>query len=111
MMSVGLFYSSECPDLTSLNHFIMTGVYGSIAIVSLGLTMEAGLDIHTDIHIESHLVILAGLFNLVVAVLAFYEYYSGILPINESMSKGFVSTFSFFICMSDCFVLYVFNSN
>lgn len=86
----------------------MTGVYGSFVIVSLGLLLEKGMEMYTDLFVESNFIILAGLFNVVVSILAFYEYQSGILPISETMNKGFVSATGSLLCLMDLYFLHLF---
>ena len=104
-MALGFLFNSECDDLNALNHFIMSGVYGSCLIISLGLIIETALDAYTDLIVECNFVLTSAIMNLLVTVLSFYEYYSGILKVDESMHKGFVSCAGFFISIGDLLAL------
>lgn len=105
LMTLGLFYISEVEDLTTINHFIMIGVYGSYIIVTLGLMLEAGLGLMTDYFIENFFLVTGIVLNIVNSSLAFYDYYVQLSPYTETLNKGFVSLTCVVIYLIDIFVL------
>lgn len=106
LCTLGLFYNSESTNLTSVTHFLMTGVYGSYVVVTLGLMIEAGIGTYTDEFIETFFLILGVIFNLTTTAVAFYEYYALVMPSQDTMNKGFVSISIMVLFLVDLSVLH-----
>lgn len=101
MMLLGLYFNWEYYDQTTTLRFIMSGVYGSYAIATLGFLIEAGLYMSSDKIIETSFLISGIVLNLLCSVLSFLEYYSMQMHKNESINKGFVSFLSVVVYTMD----------
>lgn len=85
LMLTALIYNSETKDLTSLPHFLMSGVYGSFVIVCVGLLIETALNQSSDIQVISSLLVIGITLNIICCILAFSEF-------SKSPDKGESST-------------------
>lgn len=105
MMLLGLYFNWECYDLTTTLHFILSGVYGSFAIVTLGFLAEAGLYLRSDKFIEVSFLIGGIALNVLCSLLSFMEYYSTNIHKSESINKGFVSLLGVLVYLLDLVLL------
>lgn len=101
LMLFGLFFNSEHNDLTSSDHFFMTGVFGSYTIIIFGLLVEAGLQYNSDKFYETFFLSTGIVLNMFCSLLSFAEYNSNPTDASLSINKGMMSISSVAICVFD----------
>ena len=75
LMILGFYFTSECPELARLDHFIILGVCGGLSIVNLGLLLEAGFQIDSDKYLEAVFLFGGFLLNIMNITLALNDFY------------------------------------
>lgn len=75
LMSLGLLFHLESEFMNSITAFLASGVFGSCFVVSVGLMIEAGLQIyHSDNAVECSFCAVGILLNIAMLTSAFYKF-------------------------------------
>lgn len=99
MMLIAYFLNSESLNLLAISQFVKTGVYGSYAIITLGLLCEAGFRIHSDVCVEASFLLGGVLFNTLCAAIAFIDFEK--FSIGEKLDMALLSILSSIVFIID----------
>lgn len=105
LMVICVLVHSENEDLSSTRHFIMSGVYGGYAAVSLGLLVEAGLFRESDKMVETLFLSLGIVMNFLCLVFALIDFLALSFK-TEHMTIGVIGALALIIFVADITLLY-----
>lgn len=109
LMAIGLFLNSESHHPSRTGSFCQTGVFGSCLFVSAGLMIEAGLQMsYSDTFVESFIIILGIVLNIIAGIFAFYEFYEDKTSVSPEIkiNKGFIALMTIGIYMIDVCLIF-----